>query len=79
MQGVPPLWRLFVTSIPDLELAWYGAWEDIPSYPNLTVIMGDLHLVNEVSLCCPGYRWCTATQSCIDVSINIDCDEISPV
>jgi len=79
LQGVPPLWRLFVASIPDLELAWYGSWEDIPSYPNLTVIMGDLHLMNEATLCCPGYRWCAATQSCIDISINVDCDDISPV
>ena len=49
------------------------------SFPDLTVIMGDLHKHKEVYICCPGYKWCDATQSCIDVTLNIDCDEISPV
>jgi hypothetical protein len=83
IEGMPPRWELLAVPFPNVVLTWYGTWDDIPSYPNLHVMKGDLHLTGEEYFCCPGYRWCYKTQSCIPEQIAVDpefdCDNISPV
>ena len=65
-------WEFYVYSLPQLDMVWYGLWEDIPSdiHPNLGVFLNDLHLVNENFFCCPGYIWCETTHSCIPQTVN---------
>jgi len=76
--GAPNHWLLFIVEIPQVELEWYGSWEDIPPFPGLHVIMGTLSKIQEGSACCPGYRWCSTTGSCIDITIKCP-DDPSPV
>lgn len=76
--GVPNSWEFFIVEMPEVHLQWFGFWEDIPAYPSLHVIMGTLTQVDEATACCPGYKLCPATQSCIDISINCN-DGGSPV
>jgi hypothetical protein len=75
--GVPNHWFLFVVELPEVQLEWYGTWDDIPPYPSLHVITGDLVQVHEGCTCCPGFKWCTTTGSCIDVTI--ECQDPVPV
>jgi hypothetical protein len=70
IEGEANFWELFIVEVPEVALAWFGRWEDIPPYPSLTVIMGDLVLAGRDRQCCPGYKWCTATQSCIPNAVN---------
>jgi hypothetical protein len=65
-------WHLSVNGLPEIDIAWEGEWEDIPvyNYPNLSVIMGDLYLVNEGSECCPGFTFCSTTNSCIPSTVQ---------
>lgn len=65
---LPSRWTL-VVPVADLILIWDGLWEDLPPYPNLQVIMGDLYLRDEAWLCCPGYVWCSTTNACIPVQV----------
>lgn len=76
--GVPSFFRLFIASIPDVVLAWYGTWDDIPSYPSLHVFKGLLYLVDEGFSCCPGFQWCITTNSCIPLTVKCE-EEPSPV
>lgn len=69
---VPSLWTLFVVSVPEIVLAWYGNWEDVPPYPSLHVIKGDLYQCGEVRHCCPGFTWCEKTKSCLDDAFKCD-------
>lgn len=59
-------WELS-SSVLDMSVQWSGQWEDIPSVPNLTVVMGSLS--NGVQqfppVCCPGNSWCPTTGSCL--------------
>jgi hypothetical protein len=64
--GSPSRWDLHVIGGgPEISLIWFGRWEDIPSYPNLSVIMGDLVLKKVERRCCPGFSWCFSTMSCL--------------
>ena len=59
--GVPPnFWRLSVSGFPELELQWYGTWQDVPGYihPTMTLLMNDLHLLSTSWECCPGFKNC---------------------
>lgn len=66
------IWEFYVNSLPQLDMVWYGLWEDIPSdtHPNLGVFLNDLHQVNKDFNCCPGYTWCETTHSCIPQTVN---------
>ncbi len=75
--GGPSRWELFIVEVPEVSLIWYGKWEDIPPYPSLTVIMGDRVLAGWTRQCCPGYKWCNTTQSCIP--LNVNCQDPVPV
>ena len=65
-------WEIFVHGLPELYMLWFGKWEDIPSdtHPNLGIFLNDLHLVEEAFSCCPGYKWCETTHSCIPQTVN---------
>ena len=77
--GVRNQWTLFIVEMPEVELIWYGVWWDIPAhlYPSLHVIMGNLAQVAEARHCCPGFKWCATTNSCIPLSV--ECDSPFPV
>lgn len=76
--GVPNKWTLFIGGIPEpVEFSWYGAWDDMPSFPNLSVMTGTLSLMSEGCSCCPGYHWCPTTGSCIPS--QIECRDPVPV
>ncbi|HEX2472382.1 MAG TPA: hypothetical protein VHJ59_06495 [Nitrososphaera sp.] len=64
-RGVPSRWDFNIIGGPEVSLSWYGRWEDIPSYPNLSVFMSDLVLKKVERSCCPGFRWCFSTMSCL--------------
>ena len=68
--GAPSLWEFFIVEIPQVTLVWSGQWEDIPSFPSLKVIMGNLALSSETLSCCPGFQWCATTQSCIPLEVT---------
>jgi hypothetical protein len=74
---IPNSWRLFIIEIPQVFLRWYGLWNDIPSYPSLHVIMGTLAMFDQFHLCCPGYKYCPPTESCIPLQVK--CQDIVPV
>jgi hypothetical protein len=76
--GMPKHFLLFVVSIPELALEWYGNWDDVPSYPSLHTIKGHLHLTKEVFFCCDGFVWCDANQSCVAEGSTFDCGPASP-
>ena len=63
--GTPNFWQLAIVEMPQVSLSWYGYWEDIPSYPSLNVIMGDLVMFHQSVQCCPGFKFCPTTMSCI--------------
>jgi len=67
--GGPNRWDLSVHS-PKISLGWYGAWEDMPSYPSLQVVMDHRIVNHQQCSCCPGYAWCPTTKSCIRSSLN---------
>jgi hypothetical protein len=70
VNGVPNRWEFWIVEVPEVSMLWYGQWLDQPSFPNLTVIKGDLALANVARLCCPGNKWCPTTQSCIPNQVN---------
>ena len=74
--GEPNSWELVVVEVPEVSLRWYGRWEDIPPFPSLTVIMGDLAPAGHTTQCCPGYKWCQTTESCIPFAV--DCQDQVP-
>ncbi len=76
ISGAPSHWQLAIVEMPQVTLSWYGQWEDIPSYPLLTVIMGDLALFGQSVQCCPGYKYCPTTMSCIPNAVP--CPDIVP-
>lgn len=68
--GQPSRWSLYVPNL-DLKLEWDGTWEDIPSFPNLNVIMGALsNPVFGQSECCPGFTYCPTLMACIDSQLK---------
>ena len=75
--GVPNRWEFAIVEVPEVQMIWYGEWLDQPSFPNLTVIKGDLALAGVSRQCCAGYKWCPTTQSCIPQQVN--CDTPVPV
>lgn len=70
-------WLLFIIEMPEVFLRWYGLWNDIPSYPSLHVIMGTLAMFDQSHSCCPGYKYCPPTESCIPVQVK--CQDQVPV
>ena len=76
ISGASSLWQLAIVEMPEVGVTWYGQWEDIPAYPSLTVIMGDLVLFNVEHHCCPGYTFCSTTMSCL--SNAIPCHDAAP-
>lgn len=77
----PNEWNLFISGIPEVALVWYGAWEDIPAhlYPSLHVFMGSLYLVTEQFDCCPGYKYCAITNSCLPDGVECKIPDPPPV
>lgn len=75
--GEPNRWEFMIVEVPEVSMLWYGQWLDQPSFPNLTVIKGDLALAGVSRQCCAGYKWCPTTQSCIP--IQVDCQTPVPV
>lgn len=70
IQGQPNRWELS-SSVIDMNIQWYGEWEDIPTVPNLTVVMGTLTIGGHTPpQCCGGYNWCPTTGSCISDQLN---------
>lgn len=67
--GEPSFWQMSVYGIPEVYLSWYGNWEDIPPYPSLQVIMGNLVMFDHFYGCCSGYSYCPSTQSCIPIGL----------
>jgi hypothetical protein len=74
--GVPNQWEFFIVEVPEVALVWFGEWADMPAFPSLTVIMGDLVLAGHETVCCPGFQWCPTTQSCIP--LQVDCQDPFP-
>lgn len=70
-------WLLFIIEMPQVFLRWYGLWNDIPSYPSLHVITGTLAMFDQSHSCCPGYKYCPPTESCIPVQVI--CQDQVPV
>ena len=72
--GQPPLkWDLSIPSLPELEtVKWYGTWNDIPVqiYPSLTVLLNSLVKVGSVYSCCPGFKKCPGSTTCIRESVK---------
>ncbi len=67
--GVPSFWEMMVYGIPEVYLSWYGNWQDIPPYPSLQVIMGDLVMFDQSFDCCAGFSYCLSTQSCVPLGL----------
>jgi hypothetical protein len=73
----PATWTLYAWNL-DIELTWRGRWEDIPSFPNLVVVMGALsNPTQSPPQCCPGFNWCSTSMSCIPS--QMDCMDNIPV
>ena len=75
--GAPHRWEFWIIEVPEVAMVWFGQWLDQPSFPNLTVIKGNLALSHVSRQCCAGYKWCPTTQSCIP--IQVDCQTPVPV
>ena len=67
--GAPSTWELVVLDVPGISMVWFGEWLDQPTLPNLTVIKGNLALNSSVPTCCPGFKLCFNTMSCIPISV----------
>ena len=74
--GMPSKWEFSIGEVPEVTLAWFGEWADMPDVPSLTVIGGLVLHEQSQPLCCPGFKWCPTTQSCI--SLHIDCQDPIP-
>lgn len=75
--NIPNSWFLYIVEMPQVWLRWYGLWNDIPSYPSLQVIMGTLAMFGQSHSCCPGYKYCPPTGSCIPLQVK--CMDTFPV
>jgi hypothetical protein len=73
--GVPNQWEFSIVEVPEVSLVWFGAWEDMPDVPSLTII-GGLVLSGQQTLCCAGFKWCPTTQSCIP--LQVECQDPIP-
>lgn len=69
-------WTLAIPGIPGAALVWHGLWTDQPTLPNLTVLKNSLVLIDSQPACCPGFKWCATTQSCIP--LQLDCGDSVP-
>lgn len=67
----PVHWRLYVHGFPDLELQWYGTWQDVPAHihPTMDILMNDLSLISEIYDCCPGFSRRCPEGPCTDESL----------
>ena len=68
-------WRMEIHSFPELQMQWYGTWQDIPAHlhPTMGVFMNDLALVDEGTGCCPGFVRSHPDGPCVDLSlINVE-------
>jgi hypothetical protein len=72
----PSRWEFWIVEMPEVFLAWFGMWEDMPPYPSLWVTMGDKVQASATQLCCPGYYWCPITMSCIPD--QVPCKDTQP-
>lgn len=74
----PVHWRLFVHGFPDLELQWYGTWQDVPAHihPTMGILMNDLSLITEEVHCCPGFSRRCPNGPCINESL-IDFEDLA--
>lgn len=69
--GAKSTWQFVLGQGSDVAFSWYGDWEDMPPYPLLYVFMNERALAGQPELtCCPGYRFCPTTMSCLSVHIN---------
>jgi hypothetical protein len=76
--NIPTNWTLTVGEIPEIFLSWYGLWSDMPPYPNLRLFPGStLTFFRETHGCCPGFKTCPPTDSC--VPLQIPCPDGFPV
>jgi hypothetical protein len=77
--GEADRWDFQIISVPEVALVWWGAWEDMPPFPSLTVIMSDLvpdPTHPPQTSCCTGFTWCYITKSCIQN--GLPCEEQHP-
>jgi len=74
----PVHWRLSVHGFPDLELQWYGTWQDVPAHihPTMGILINDLHLVAETIECCSGFSRRCPDGPCINQSL-IDFEDLA--
>jgi hypothetical protein len=72
---LPDRWAL-VSSVLSMEVEWEGGPDDMPAVPNLTVIWDPASPAQVSVDCCPGFRWCPASGSCL--SEKIDCPGLIP-
>lgn len=74
----PVHWKLSVHGFPDLELQWYGTWQDVPAHnqPTMGIIMNDLTLITEEFHCCDGFERRCPKGPCIDMSL-IDFEDLT--
>jgi len=54
----------FTLNVVNVELVWYGAWEDVPQTPPLEVFLGTRVLRHVSYPCCSGFQWCSSANSC---------------
>jgi hypothetical protein len=74
----PVHWSFFVHAFPELELQWYGTWQDVPAHvhPTMGILMNDLHMTNEAWPCCPGFERRCPDGPCVDQSL-IDFEDMA--
>ncbi|MFT3762870.1 MAG: hypothetical protein QM761_09765 [Pseudoxanthomonas sp.] len=65
------------SSVLEMQIVWDGTAADIPSVPNLTVVWDPNTPAKVTHECCPGYRWCPSSQSCLANGIRCP-DLITP-
>lgn len=68
--GLASQWTLGIPGILGAALVWDGLWTDQPTLPNLTVLKQTLVMIETKQACCPGFKWCETTQSCIPLQVN---------
>lgn len=73
---LPDRWILS-SPVLSMQIAWEGSADDMPAVPNLTVVWDPNQPADVSRQCCPGYRWCPSSQSCLPNSI--DCPGLTPL
>lgn len=70
-EGFPDRWQLY-SPVIGVYIQWSGQWDDIPSYPNLIVVMGSLSYAREETRCCDGFIECGPQRTCVPRSLCKD-------